>query len=88
MKQYRIYFDKLPQVGTIIHVAYRHSAHAYTLRAIEPYLRKDGTPSHVLHWVNQDGVRFTSGLKGKSFQKVRGEPDFSWLYSDILGAVE
>jgi hypothetical protein len=49
-----------PDTGTV--VAHRHKR--YTLNRVEPYVRQtDGGASFLLHWSDEKGDGFTSGLR-------------------------
>lgn len=62
---YAVDFDAPPPVGFVLIIVYARGAFkAYELRAVEPYTRtSDGAASWLLHWRDQAGVEFKSGLR-------------------------
>ena len=53
-------FREPPEVGTVVHC----KRGALTLGRVEPYTRKDGAASFILHWMGDDGAEYTSGRRG------------------------
>lgn len=66
-RSYRIQFTEVPPDGTVMAITHRTGTRIYTLVHTQPYRRKsDGRLSHILHWRDEDGQVFTSGLNAKS----------------------
>lgn len=67
-------FDEVPPVGLRI----RYRRRIVTLIAVEPYTRKDGAASVILHWRGDDGAEGTSGCKGNDWtRKTKPAPKTS-----------
>lgn len=60
-RKYVFDFVEVPKIGTV--VTY-FGGNKLTLVDVEPYTRKDGTPSQLLIWQASDGRKGASGLKG------------------------
>lgn len=56
-------FDEVPPIGA---TAPHYRGIKLTLRRVEPWTRKDGTPTHLLEWEGCDGQRYVSGLRARS----------------------
>lgn len=71
-------FDSVPPLGTVLVVDYKRG-HSKTYRLVwaEPYLRRrDGQDTFVLHWADDEGSHFTSGLRSNGLNlKRRGHFD-------------
>lgn len=63
MMQNKINFSAPPPVGTVVEFG---PGKWVTLVGVEPYVRVDGTPTHILRWVSSGGQACSSGLVAKS----------------------
>lgn len=70
---YWFIFDEPPKPGIII----RYGKVLLRLDAVEPYVRRDGSATHVLRWTSSDGRTGTSGMAGKAI---------TWHRTKIEGA--
>lgn len=60
-------YSEPPCIGTEL----SRGARTYRLEAVEPYVRKrDGAASFVLHWRDDRGFHWTSGLRAKSLVRM------------------
>ena len=62
-------FTDAPDVGHVLIVTYRQRQRRYALERVTPYTRATGHLSCLLHWRDEDGQRFTSGLRSKSLTR-------------------
>ena len=72
VRAYLIDFASPPPVGfTLTAKAYRRQR-TFRLVSVEPVIRKrDGAASAILHWVDQYGFAYSSGLRCKSMSRVK-----------------
>lgn len=62
-----IHFSSPPEIGHVIRVKVRCRRRCLRLIHAAPYIRKnDGRLSFILHWEDDQGHRYTSGMKGNS----------------------
>lgn len=59
-RKYVFDFVEVPKIGTVVRY---FSGNDLTLVDVEPYTRKDGSPSQLLVWQATDGRKGTSGLR-------------------------
>lgn len=60
-------FDQPPEIGHPIRLKVRGRMRWLRLVKTEPYVRRrDGARSFILHWEDDHGYRYTSGLSGNS----------------------
>lgn len=68
--RYLIDFDVVPPIGTVVLAGRRNATRRCKLVRIEPHVRKrDWAKSFVLHWIDQFGTHYTSGIQSKSLTK-------------------
>jgi hypothetical protein len=60
-------FTDAPPIGLRI----RYRKRFVTLVGVDDYRRKDGTPSHVLHWRADDGQEGTTGLRSTDWARKK-----------------
>jgi len=64
---YLVDFRTPPALGTRITT----KAREYRLERVQSHVRKsDGVASFVLHWRDQDGRHFTSGMRSKGMTRI------------------
>jgi hypothetical protein len=65
-------FDALPAPGHAIRVKTRRRLRWLRFTHAEPYVRKsDSAQTFILHWLDDHGYRYTSGLRSKSVTLLR-----------------
>ncbi len=62
--QNMINFAAPPALGTKIYKGDDETV--LTLQSVQPHIRANGQPGHILTWAGSDGREYTSGLRSKS----------------------